>query len=73
MGLTGKQRAQEPIDITNHGGHLWRQKTRRKNVENESKRENERHSATLYIFLFKISIARPVYKTTEITGKILEG
>ena len=25
------------------------------------------------IFLFKISIARPVYKMTEITGRILEG
>lgn len=25
------------------------------------------------VFLFKISIARPVYKMTEITGKILEG
>ena len=48
LGLTGKQRAQEPTDISNYGGHLLRQRTRRKKVENESRRENERHSARLY-------------------------
>ena len=72
MGLTGRQRAQEPTDITNYGSHFLRQRTRRKKVEKETRRENERHSARLYNILFKISIARPVYKMTEITGRILE-
>ena len=27
LGLTGKQRAQEPTDISNYGGHLLRQRT----------------------------------------------
>lgn len=55
LGLTGRQRAQEPTDITNYGGHLLRQRTRRKKVENESRRENERHSARVYSIQNKYS------------------
>ena len=51
MDPTGRQRAQEHIDITNHGDRLLRQ--RREKVENESRRANGRHPVCL---LFEVGL-----------------
>lgn len=64
MDSSGRQRAQEHIDITNHGDRLLRQ---RKEGNGESKEQMEGILYAFIILLFKINMLELII--TEISGK----